>query len=301
MKIELKEPKKNKISFIEKKFVLKKEKGENLLYIGTTSSGKHENILSFIHELYKQKNIDKYIYINTKGDLNSFIISSTIMKKFDKNFSFFNLLKLNNNDFGFFENIDFKNETIQKELNKKNLLFLFPYLEKLPSHLKEKAKEKITSFLVNLPENKNNKEIPVFIEGIEIIKENDLATFEKIIKIINNKGYFLIAGIADYSCSDIENLTNFLKINFKHTFLMKTEIQGITYLEDYFSLYKTKVQHLDPGEYYYLENLKVNDLKKRKMPYNLNELDIKVVNNYIEITEEYIEKKLKIVDKIKKF
>lgn len=301
MKIELKEPKKNKISFIDKKFVLKKEKGENLLYIGSVGSGKHESILSFIHELYKQKNINKYIYINTRGDLNSFIISSTIMKKFDKNFSFFNLLKLNNNDFGFFENIDFKNETIQKELNKKNLLFLFPYLEKLTSNLKEKAKEKITSFLVNLPENKNDKEIPIFIEGIEIIKENDLITFEKIIKIINNKGYFLIAGISNNSCSDIENLTNFLKINFKHTFLMKTEIQGITYLEDYFSLYKTKVQYLNSGEYYYLENLKVNDLKKRKMPYNLNELDIKDYNNYMEITEEYIEKKLKIVDKIKKF
>lgn len=169
MKVELKEPKKNKISFIDKKFVLKKEKGENLLYIGSVGSGKTESLLSFLYELYKQNKANKSIYIDTKGDLSIFLKYAAILKKFNKNFQLFNFLKHHN--LKFFENIDFKNETIKKELNKKDLLYLFPVLEKSGVASKDKIIKKVAEFLINLPDNDSEEEIPIFINGIGILRK----------------------------------------------------------------------------------------------------------------------------------
>ena len=298
MKIELRENKRHKFDMLRRKFILEKSNQENILFIGTTGSGKTECLLSFIYNLYNQKKIDKYIYIDIKGDLSLFVKHSSILDKFKKTFNLFNLLKQNNLDF--FEKIDFKNITIKKELNKKSLLFLFPALQKSFLQLNQLVNKKIAQFLINLPKN-NNKEIPIFIDGIELLKESDFKKFERIVKIINKKGYFVVCSISDYSFKKPEDLIMALEKCFQHVFLMKSELHREEYLENYFSGYKERVHNLNAGEYYYLKDFKKVDYKKRKMPYELNKIDLGAKNNYTEITEEYIEKKLKTIDKIKKF
>ena len=309
MKLKLKEPIghlkfiekiKQKLNF-KKEFVFKKERGENILFLGTIGSAKSESMLSFFYELLDNNIIDKSIHFNGRDRFfdNKFI--KVINNYNDLKINCFDVLEEKGKDS--YLNLNFKNKKIINIINNCNYtIFNIPCYATFNKSYREQMFAPMISYLINLPTNKENKEIPIFFEDLSSLDYEHFFIFKRVLKILNKKGYFAVCGIEDYQPSlTEEELIKNLENNFQHAFVMKLEIFGQDYLINYFKKFnfKKEVTKLIPGEYFYLYNFNVTSRKSRFFSYNLNK-NMKKLDNYKNILKEDIDKKIN-EEKIKQF
>ena len=280
MKITLKEPIK-KLALLEKiksklkikkEPVFQKEKGENVIFMGTIGSGRSESMLQFYKELMKNKYIEeRSIYINTCADNAAFHKLGVILDS-NKDFKINVLTGLNQEGLQTLNSLNFKNKNIRNIFSKEHSIFILPYACKISQNIKNEIFSQLASYLINLPKNKNDKEIPIFFEDLSSFDLQNFEIFKRIVKILNKKGYFVVCSIEDYHHTlTEEQLMNNLEEIFEHAFVMKLEIQGHDYLIDYFKKFnfRESVMHLNPGNYYYLKNFKETNLNCFGLPYDL--------------------------------
>ena len=250
---------------------LNKEKGENILFVGCIGSGKTETQFSLYQLLFSEGYIDeRSIYLSVYGDSSVYLKWVSILDKYSKN-------KINKNDFILFNLLDekerevfnlinFKSKGIQKIINK-HTMFLFPALEKSASELSLECSKQFTDFLNNLPVN-NGKEIPIFISDLYILKKKDYIHYAKIVKDLNNKGYFFVATIEGYPTGEAEDSVVILKEVFKHIFIMKTHTEDEILINIFDKIkLKRNIKDLNAGEYYYLNNFIPTHKEPRNFPY----------------------------------
>lgn len=283
MKVELKEPIKGIKNKILKIFnnepFLEKNKGENILFMGTTGSGKSETMISFYNVLMKNNIIkDKSIYIDIQSHIMFFnSIISIINKNNDSKSKVFNFCNPKDlNELNEFNNINFNNKNIKNILEENHKLFLYPNINQTS------LLSGLFNYLINLPKNKSENEIPIFFEDLSIFKNsNDYKILYRLIKILNKKGYFCVCGIRDYNVMlKPEELMINLENIFEHAFIMKLEIHSEKYLKEYFSQLAKPIMYLNLGEYYYFKKFNVTHKELRRFPYELKDNEKNKLINY---------------------
>ena len=247
--------------FFKKTILLKKNKGENIIFGGGDGSGRSECLNMLFREMILGNYIDKSsIYINLLGDQSAFFKNASLLSES-------NLLNENNliafESFtneglnGFIEN-DFKNSALQSLLIDKHVYLAMFALEKVGPKHKSVIYNKIYDLIGNLPINKY-KEIPIFIDNISDFEDDDFNKYRELVNLGNKKGYFFVT-----STCGMFNLKNFY-LNFK---ILKGLHQHFLIARSHLNLdnkfvkhiaFKKKIDDLCPGEFYYLKNFKLEN------------------------------------------
>lgn len=232
MKIKLKNLNKNIFNLFNKNFSFYKEKKENILiilkdyrnedtaFLNTSDFNKNNVfICSLLNELISHKSINQNHSIFIDNYNYELIINYWfhLLEKENKNKLFyFNIMHDENfEEFRNF-NLNFKSKNIQEKLLQ-DVIFQAP--SKLSFERENNNKfyySKLFDYLNNLPDNKDN-EVPIFITDILKIKEYFNSKYETLVSNLNNKGYFIVGIIEEFSKE--KNINKFSNL-YEHIFII---------------------------------------------------------------------------------
>jgi hypothetical protein len=147
----------NNKNFFNKKFILKKERGDNILFGGGDGSAKSEVIIQFLYQMILQKQIYKSsINIDLIGDNSAFLKFISCLDEFNltQKEDFFLFNSMSEEFYHSFSKLNFKASSIQNYLKDKHIFFNMPSLERCTSTLTDTVHSQIYNFINNLPVNK---------------------------------------------------------------------------------------------------------------------------------------------------
>ena len=201
-------------NLFEDNHIFKKNKGENILFIGDTGSGVKDSALNLFKFMLEKKYINNHsIFLDFYGDkLFYFKWISILNDHFSKNitkqnFQLFNLL--DDKEMDLFPSLKFNHKIIQNYL-KKHVMLLSPVF--LYKNKEKNIETRYLEYLHNLPINEE-KEVPIFISGTSFFN----LKHQNLINKLNKIGYFFIV-ISDSYKIQFDNIKKLENI-FQHTFI----------------------------------------------------------------------------------
>lgn len=242
----------NQNLLINKEIIISKKKGENIY-------------LTLLTNMFEQNLIPKHsIHINTKVSIGATEFYSSFLNYNDqlKNLEKIDLIN-EQNLIDFSEtNFNTKATELYNYFSQKHLILLSPSLSKnLNFQNTFDFFPLLFNFLINLPKNKTNKEVPIIIDNIEQFSLLNLISFETVISNLNKKGYFFISMNSDIKKLDRDNNILYKK---HHHFLLFNQ-DNPNYFFSNFS--DAKLDTLKPNQYHYYHKNKLINKKPLTFPY----------------------------------
>lgn len=234
-----------------------KEEKENILFGGGDGSGRSETLRMMIYELLSEKQISNFLYFNFLGDNSAFYRTAETLEPFglinEKNklyiYNFLTRLNTNNTNTTQYFMTKKAIDNMKTDLSKKNSVFLFPQIEKY-------FIQSFFDILEALPKN-TGKEIPIITDNISCFKLDDFINYSKLMKEVNNKGYFFINSIYGmFNLYSFEYSFNILKNDHSHILMANSQINIDNKYMKNIQLGK-KLNHIEPGHFYYFKDLKL--------------------------------------------
>tara|TARA_Y100000588_G_scaffold245324_1_gene259633 strand:+ start:12701 stop:13546 length:846 start_codon:yes stop_codon:yes gene_type:complete len=234
-----------------------KEEKENILFGGGDGSGRSETLRMMIYELLSEKQISNFLYFNFLGDNSAFYRTAETLEPFglinEKNklyiYNFLTRLNTNNTNTTQYFMTKKAIDNMKTDLSKKNSVFLLPPIEKY-------FIQSFFDILEALPKN-TGKEIPIITDNISCFKLDDFINYSKLMKKVNNKGYFFINSIYGmFNLYSFEDSFNILKNDHSHILMANSQINIDNKYMKNIQLGK-KLNHIEPGHFYYFKDLKL--------------------------------------------
>ncbi len=234
-----------------------KEEKENILFGGGDGSGRSETLRMMIYELLSEKQISNFLYFNFLGDNSAFYRTAETLEPFglinEKNklyiYNFLTRLNTNNTNTTQYFMTKKAIDNMKTDLSKKNSVFLFPQIEKY-------FIQSFFDILEALPKN-TGKEIPIITDNISCFKLDDFINYSKLMKEVNNKGYFFINSIYGmFNLYSFEDSFNILKNDHSHILMANSQINLDNRYMKNIKLEK-KLNYIEPGHFYYFKDLKL--------------------------------------------
>lgn len=256
----------NNNKIFNKKLLLNKEKGENIIIGGGDGAGRCDILLSLFNQLIKTNQIDKSsIWLNLEGNVSLLYRLVALLEGYnisvEDNFFFFNGMNPHPDFEGehtFFSSVDFKNRAIQDFVKDRHVLTVTNSLYNPKSDAYKDVLYNAYNFIENLPVN-NGKEIPIFIDHISDLKSEDFYQYIRLIEIGNKKGYFFIT--STYGMFNLESFDRHFPIlqeTHRHFLIANSQINlDNKFIEDI--KFKEPLKYLIPGMFYYLKDFELQN------------------------------------------
>ena len=207
--------------------------------------------------MYNKYCISNFLYFNFLGDNSAFNRTAETLEPFGlindkiKLYIYNFLTRLNTNNTNTTQYFMTKKaiDNMKTDLSKKNSVFLFPQIEKY-------FIQSFFDILEALPKN-TGKEIPIITDNISCFKLDDFINYSKLMKEVNNKGYFFINSIYGmFNLYSFEYSFNILKNDHSHILMANSQINIDNKYMKNIQLGK-KLNHIEPGHFYYFKDLKL--------------------------------------------
>jgi len=230
---------------LKKDVVIKKERGENILIVGATGSGKLSLMLMVLDSLLI--NPLRSIMINALNE--EWIYESWLLiqeRRLGRKVSSFDFIKFNLTEkfeVSEYKKVNFKSKIVQDVINKPTYIGINNMLHS------EKANSKLLyRFLKNLPINYGD-EIPIFISELSYTVSLNSKFVKEIVKSINNKGYFFV-----FCGQDFFKIPQDIYKFCVHKIIMKTEYIQKDILGLMSNNISTTLRGLHTSEYCYFKD-----------------------------------------------
>jgi hypothetical protein len=250
----------NKITTNTHTMKINKKNGENIAFFGNAMD---EINLSFFQQMIGQKLINKSIHINTLGDSSYHNKLHCIVPENLSCISFFSRKK-----FDLFSKINIKKH--YKVVLNDHTIFSLPCLEKCPYITTYIIHKKMLEFLSNLPNNKDKKEIPIFINNfshMNMHQNKQMKILKALMKKLNKKGYFFINIFRELDeLSKEEPTKDYFNQLAEHVFISNQPSNQTSYHFNYIEN-KNSIIKLRIGEYFYYKNMVLKNNKSNIFPY----------------------------------
>lgn len=252
---------KNENKIFNKKILLEKEKGENIILGAGDGSGRSGILLCMFNEMIKSKSIGtSSIFINLLGD-NGFmaqLVSLLTNHNISVEDDFFLFNSLTKGLPFEFKDIDFKDPTVYNFIKDKHVLLSLPCIERISFEEGRPILDKMYEFIENLPINEG-KEIPIFIEYFPNFKEDDFNKYIDLVKMSNKKGYFFVTiTYGMFNFYDFNTQFPILQDTHRHFLMAHSQLNlDNKFMKDIHL--KKPLNELDCGYFYYLKDFELQN------------------------------------------